>query len=222
MKDMFIDIGATDAENAAALGIEIGSPVTLDRTMAPLANDLVTGKSFDDRAGVVMMILAMQRLKGKKIKATVHAVGTVQEEVGLKGARTSAFSLDPDAAIISEVGIPGDHPGVTKEQRHVETGKGPILTVVDADGRGVIVPKKILTWLRNSADAAKIPYQLDVGSGGTTDATAIHLSKKGVPSGVVSVATRYIHSPIEVLSLKDIDQGADLLVQAVLSAHKHL
>ncbi len=222
MKDMFIDVGATDAENAAALGIEIGSPVTLDRTMAPLANDLVTGKSFDDRAGVVMMILAMQRLKGKKIKATVHAVGTVQEEVGLKGARTSAFSLDPDAAIISEVGIPGDHPGVTKEQRHVETGKGPILTVVDADGRGVIVPKKILTWLRSSADAAKVPYQLDVGSGGTTDATAIHLSKKGVPSGVVSVATRYIHSPIEVLSLKDIDQGADLLVQAVLSAHKHL
>src|SRR5680860_501903 len=133
IKDMFIDVGASDAENAAALGIEIGSPVTLDRAMAPLANDLVTGKSFDDRAGVVMMILAMQRLKGKKIKATVHAVGTVQEEVGLKGARTSAFSLDPDAAIISEVGIPGDHPGVTKEQRHVVIGKGPVLTVVDAD-----------------------------------------------------------------------------------------
>src|SRR5680860_1821972 len=105
IKDMFIDVGASDAENAAALGIEIGSPVTLDRAMAPLANDLVTGKSFDDRAGVVMMVAAMQRLKNKKIKATVHAVGTVQEEVGLKGARTSAFSLDPDAAIISEVGI---------------------------------------------------------------------------------------------------------------------
>jgi len=222
IKDMFIDVGASDAENAAALGIEIGSPVTLDRAMAPLANDLVTGKSFDDRAGVVMMVAAMQRLKNKKIKATVHAVGTVQEEVGLKGARTSAFSLDPDAAIISEVGIPGDHPGVTKEQRHVVIGKGPVLTVVDADGRGVMVPKKILTWLRGAADAAKIPYQLDVGSGGTTDATAVHLTKKGVPSGVVSVATRYIHSPIEVLSLKDIDQGADLLVQAVLSAHKHL
>ncbi|HZJ39781.1 MAG TPA: M42 family metallopeptidase [Thermoleophilia bacterium] len=222
IKEMFIDIGAIDADDAAALGVEIGSPVTLDRTMATLANGFVTGKSFDNRAGVVMMIAAMQRLKGKKCKATVHAVGTVQEEVGLKGARTSAFSLDPDAAIIADVTVPGDHPGVTKEQRHVMTGKGPVLTVVDSDGRGVIVPKKILNWLRESADSAKIPYQLDVGSGGTTDATAIHLTKKGVPSGVVSIATRYIHAPIEVLSLKDIDQGADLLVQALLSAHKHL
>lgn len=222
IKDMFIDVGAKDAGDALSMGIEVGAPVTLDRALVPLANGLVTGKSFDDRAGVVMMVAAMQRLKRKKIKATVYAVGTVQEEVGLKGARTSAYGLDPDAAIISEVGIPGDHPGVTKEQRHVAIGKGPILTVVDADGRGVIVPKRILGWLRAAADGAKIPYQLDVGSGGTTDATAIHLTKGGVPSGVVSVSTRYIHSPIEVLSLADIDQGADLLAQAVLTAHAHI
>jgi endoglucanase len=221
IKDMFIDVGATDADDAAALGLEIGSPVTLDRSMVHLANGLVTGKSFDDRAGVVMMVAAMRRLKRKKVKATVHAVGTVQEEVGLKGARTSAYALNPDAAIISEVTIPGDHPGVTKEQRHVVSGKGPVLTVVDADGRGVIVPKKVLTWLRTTADSAGIPYQLDVGSGGTTDATAIHLTRKGVPTGVVSVPTRYIHSPIEVMSLEDLDKGAELLAQAVLSAHKH-
>lgn len=221
MKDMFIDVGATSADDAAELGLEIGSPVTLDRSMVYLANGFVTGKSFDDRAGVVMMVAAMQRLKRKKVKATVYAVGTVQEEVGLKGARTSAYGLDPDAAIISEVTIPGDHPGVTKEQRHVVSGKGPVLTVVDADGRGVIVPRTVLTWLRGAADTGKIPYQLDVGSGGTTDATAIHLTKKGIPTGVVSVPTRYIHSPIEVLALDDLDKGADLLVQAVLSAHKH-
>src|SRR5680860_501904 len=101
-----VDEVTTDAMgNVVGTRNGTGSPVTLDRAMAPLANDLVTGKSFDDRAGVVMMVAAMQRLKNKKIKATVHAVGTVQEEVGLKGARTSAFSLDPDAAIISEVGI---------------------------------------------------------------------------------------------------------------------
>ncbi len=222
IKDMFIDLGAKDAADAGALGVEIGSPVTLDRSLAPMANDLVTGKSFDDRAGVVTMVAALRRLRGKDAPATIYAVGTVQEEVGLKGARTSAFGLEPDVALISEVTIPGDHPGVTKEQRHVTMGKGPVITVVDADGRGVIVPRRVIDWLRASAEKASLPYQLDVGSGGTTDATAVHLTKTGIPSGVISVPTRYIHSPIEVLSLSDIDQAAELIAQAVLSAAEHL
>jgi len=146
----------------------------------------------------------------------------VQEEVGLKGARTSAYGLDPDAALISEVTIPGDHPGVTKEERHVTTGGGPVLTVADSDGRGILVQRKVIDWLRGTAAAKGIPYQLDVGSGGTTDATAIHLVKTGVPSGVISLATRYIHSPIEVLSLEDLDRGGQLIAEAVMSAHEHL
>ncbi|GAB4252499.1 MAG: M42 family metallopeptidase [Thermoleophilia bacterium] len=221
LKDMFIDVGARDAEDAAALGVEIGSPVTLDRALAPLAHDLVTGKSFDDRAGVVMMVAALQKLQHEDPPATVYAVGTVQEEVGLKGARTSAYGLEPDAALIAEVTIPGDHPGVNKEQRHVAVGKGPVITVVDADGRGVIVPKRVVDWLRTSAENASLPYQLDVGSGGTTDATAIHLTKTGIPSGVISVPTRYIHSPTEVLDLSDIAKGAELIARAVLSARDH-
>ena len=222
IKDMFIDIGARDPEDATRLGVEIGSTVTMERALAPLANGLVTGKCFDDRAGVAMMVRAMQRLQGHEVKATVYAVGTVQEEVGLKGARTSAFGLEVDVALVSETTIPGDHPGVTKEQRHVALGKGPVITVVDADGRGVIVPKRVVDWLRGTADEASLPYQLDVASGGTTDATAIHLTRTGIPSGVISVATRYIHSPIEVLSLADLDQGAELIAQAVLSAHRYL
>lgn len=222
IKDMFIDVGATDAEDATSLGVEIGSPVTVDCSMTSLAHDLVTGKSFDDRAGVVMILSALQRLKDKDVRATVYAVGTVQEEVGLKGARVSAFGLDLDAALVSEVTIPGDHPGVTKEQRHLALGKGPAITVVDADGRGVMVPPRIVDWLRAAADAGSLPYQLDVGSGGTTDATSIHLTKTGIPTGVISVPTRYIHSPIEVLSIADVDQAAELIAQAILTAHKHL
>ena len=110
LKDMFIDVGAKDADDAAILGIEIGSIVTMDRQMAAMANDFVTGKAFDDRAGVVMMVSALQRLQGQEVKATVHAVGTVQEEVGLKGARTTAFGLDPDVALVSETNIPGTTP----------------------------------------------------------------------------------------------------------------
>jgi putative aminopeptidase FrvX len=222
IKDMFIDVGATDAEDAASLGVEIGSPVTVAASMTTLAHDLVTGKSFDNRAGVVAMVSALQKLKGKDVRATVYAVGTVQEEVGLKGARTSAFALEPDAALVTDVTVPGDHPGVTKEQRHVTLGKGPVITVVDADGRGVMVPPRIVDWLRAAADAGSLPYQLDVGSGGTTDATAIHLTKTGIPTGVISIPARYIHSPIEVLSIADIDQVAELIAQAILSAHQHL
>jgi putative aminopeptidase FrvX len=194
--------------------------VTMERALAPLANDLVTGKCFDDRAGLAMMVSALQRLQGNEVKATVYAVGTVQEEVGLKGARTSSWGIDPDVALVAEVTIPGDHPGVTKDQRHVAIGKGAVITVVDADGRGVIVPKRLIDWLRATADSASLPYQLDVASGGTTDATAIHLTRTGVPSGVISVATRYIHSPIEVLSLTDLDQAAELMAQAVLSVDR--
>jgi endoglucanase len=221
IKDMFIDAGAKDAADAAELGIEVGTPVTMDRSLLDMANGFVTGKALDDRAGLVMMIAALQRLQGKDVAATVHAVGTVQEEVGLKGARTSAFGLDPDVALVSEVTIPGDHPEISKEQRHVEIGKGPVLTVVDANGRGLIVPRPVLVWLRSAADGAGIPYQLDVGSGGTTDATSIHLTRSGIPSGVISVATRYLHSPIEVLSLDDLDQCAELIAEAVLHVHEH-
>jgi putative aminopeptidase FrvX len=171
---------------------------------------------------MAMVVRALQRLQGQEVKATVYAVGTVQEEVGLKGARTSAYGLDADVALVSETTIPGDHPGVTKDQRHVALGKGPVITVVDADGRGVIVPKRVVDWLRGAADEASVPYQLDVGSGGTTDASAIHLTRTGIPTGVISVATRYIHSPIEVLSLADLDQGAELIARAVLSAHRYL
>ncbi len=221
IKDMFIDVGATDAADAATLGVEIGSPVTMDRSLREMAHDFVTGKALDDRSGVVMMVAALQRLRDEDIVTTVHAVGTVQEEVGLKGARTSAFGLDPDVALVSETTIPGDHPEVSKEQRHVEVGKGPVLTVADADGRGVIVPRTVLSWLRGAADTVAVPYQLDVGSGGTTDATAIHLTRSGIPSGVISIATRYLHSPVEVLSLKDVDLGAELIAQAVRTAHEH-
>ncbi len=222
IKDMFIDVGARSADDAAALGISVGSPVTMARGLSPLANGFVTGKSFDDRAGVTMMVAALQRLQGQEVPATVYAVGTVQEEVGLKGARTAAFGLEPDVAIVSEVTIPGDHPGVTKEQRHVVCGGGPVITVADAEGRGIIVPDRIVRWLTAAGDAAGVPYQLDVGSGGTTDASAIHLVKTGIPSGVISVPARYIHSPIEVLDLADIDKGASLIAQAILSAQEQL
>jgi putative aminopeptidase FrvX len=219
IKDMFIDCGAADAGAAAAMGIEIGTPVTIDRDLRQLGPDLVTGKALDNRAGCTMMVAALALLKGKKVRATIQAVGTVQEEVGLKGARTSAYGLSPDVAIATDVTIPGDHPGVTKSESAVVLGKGPVITIIDAAGRGVIAPRVVLRWLRETAEKASLPHQLQVGNGGTTDATAISITKTGIPCTVVSVATRYVHSPVEVLSLRDLEQGAALIAAAIKSAH---
>ena len=221
LKEMFVDCGATSAANAAEMGVEIGSPITLDRQFAKLGNDFVTGKAFDNRAGVAMMVSALQRLKGRPIQATIQAVGTVQEEVGLKGARTSAFGLEPDVAIATDVTIPGDHPGVSKSECHVCASKGPSITILDAGGRGVIAPRPVVRWLRESADSESIPYQLMVGDGGNTDATAISITRSGIPCSVISCPTRYIHTPVEVLSLRDLDNGAALIAAAIERAHEY-
>ena len=221
LKDMFIDCGAGSCEEAAEMGVEVGSPVTIDRSLRPMGKDFVTGKAFDNRAGLTMMVAALRLLDGRPVRATVQAVGTVQEEVGLKGARTSAFGLEPDVAIATDVSIPGDHPGVTQNEVHVVTGKGPAITVLDAGGRGIIASRPVLRWLRESAEQADIPYQLDVGNGGTTDATAINITKTGIPCTVVSVPARYIHSPVEALSLTDLENGARLIAAAIERAHEH-
>jgi endoglucanase len=173
----------------------------------PLANDLVTGKALDDRAGCVMMIEGMRRTK---TKATVYAVGSIQEEVGSKGARTASFGLNPDVAIATETDVAGDYPGIEKKEAHLKLGKGPSVTVVDTD---LITPEKVLQWIEETARKYDIPYQPDVGTAGSTDAAIINLTREGIPSGVVSVVTRYLHTPVEVLNLKDLDNAATLIAR---------
>ncbi len=210
MKDMFVDVGATSAEDAEQLGVIVGTPITMDRVFTPLANSLVTGKALDDRAGCAMMIEAMKRTK---TTTTVYAVGSAQEEVGMKGAKTASFGLNPDVAIATETNIAGDHPGIEKKLAHLELGKGPSVTVIDGGGRGLITPDSILRWIEGTAKDNGITYQRDVSGGGTTDATAINLNRAGIPAGVVSVVTRYLHTPVEVLDVRDLDAAADLVAR---------
>ncbi|MGB7788232.1 M42 family metallopeptidase [Methanoregula sp.] len=210
--DMFIDVGATNRQEVEVLGVDVGTPVTVDREFAELGNGRVTGKAFDNRAGVAMLI---KTLKETDSPLTIFGVFTVQEEVGLKGARTSAYALDPDCAIATDVTIPGDHPGIEMKDAPVEMGKGPVITIVDSSGRGLIANRNVVKWLKEAADNNSIPVQLEVGSGGTTDATAIHLTKGGIPSTTVSIPSRYIHSPVEVLDIRDIEAGVRLLVAAL-------
>jgi putative aminopeptidase FrvX len=210
--DMFIDVGATNREETGHLGIDVGTPITIDREFRELANSRVTGKAFDNRAGVAMLIKTLQTMKSP---LTIFGVFTVQEEVGLKGARTSAYTIEPDVAIATDVTIPGDHPGIEMKDAAVEMGKGPVITIVDSSGRGLIADRRVVKWLKDAADAHGITVQMEVGTGGTTDATAIHLTKGGIPSTTISPPTRYIHSPVEVLDLQDIEAGVKLLVAAL-------
>ncbi len=218
IKDMFVDAGCADQDEAKAVGIKPGTPMSIDRTFATLAGDRVTGKALDNRAGVVMMIEALKRTK---TKSTIYAVGTVQEEVGLKGAKTSAFELRPDVALATDVTIPGDHPGIEKKDSALEIGKGPVITIADASGRGLIASEKVVDWLAETAREFEIEVQMDVSGGGTTDATAIQLTREGIHTGLISVATRYIHSPVEVLSIKDLEACAELIARALETAPRY-
>ncbi len=212
VEDLYIDVGASSAEEVGDLGIEIGTPITLDREYAELANNRVTGKALDNRVGVAMLIRALQQVESPH---TIYGVFTVQEELGLKGAKVSAYSLNPDCAIATDVTIPGDHPGIEKKDASVEMGKGPVIVLVSASGRGLVADPRMTAWLRETAERNGIPYQLEVGTGGNTDATIIHLERGGIPSIPLSVATRYIHSPAEVVDVGDIEAGVRLLVEAL-------
>lgn len=210
-EDMFIDIGAKDKEDAESM-VCVGDPITFKSWYEEFPNDLIMGKALDNRVGCYVM---MEVLKRVNTRATVYGVGTVQEEVGLKGAKTSSYKLNPDMAIALDVTLSGDHPGIKKDEAPAVIGKGPAIILIDASGRGIITQKSIKDMLINAGNENDIDYQLEVSDGGTTDGTAIHLTREGIPTGVLSVPTRYIHTTVSVCSKKDIESTIDLIVKAI-------
>jgi len=215
-EDLFIDIGAKDKQDAQKMGVRVGDVVSFDIKFARVGKDSVVGKAFDDRVGCAALIETMRQLP--KVDCTVYAVGTIQEEVGLRGAATATFQLYPDMGIALDVTVAGDIPGVKEVEAPAKMRAGPALTVADA---GLITHPKVLRLFIDSAEENKIPYQLETGLMGTTDAARIALTKEGVPSGVISVPTRYIHSPASMLSLEDAENAVKLAVAAIKNAPKY-
>ena len=212
LANLFIDVGAHSAEEVEAMGITVGTTVTIDRDYQPLAGTVVTGKALDNRVGCAMLIGALKEMESKH---TIYAVFTVQEEVGLKGAKTAAFSLNPDVAIATDVTIPGDSPGIERRKAPVFMGEGPVVVMVSASGRGHVADPRMVDWLKKTAKKHDIKIQIEVGDGGNTDASAINFERGGIPSVPVSVPARYIHSPVEVIDLKDLQGAIELLRLAV-------
>ena len=214
--ELFIDVGAESKDDVLSMGISIGDPVGFDVKYVQLGKDVVVGKAFDNRAGCVTMIEALKLLE--KTDFTIYAVGTVQEEVGLRGAGAAAFAIDPDLAITLDVTIAGDTPGVREFDTTVKMGKGPALTITDS---GLITSSKILRWLVDSAEEEKIPFQIETGLMGSTDAARISLTRQGIPCGNISMPVRYIHSPVGMLSLRDIENCAKLTIAGIQRTLKY-
>jgi len=211
-KGMFIDVGATDKEHAQELGVRIGDPIIPRQDFRRIGDGKhLLSKAWDDRVGCGLMIDLLKALKKIEHPNTVYGVGTTQEEVGTRGAETAADVVDPDFCIVLDVGLATDMPGVEGEAK-VELGKGPILYVLDA---GTIAHHRFNEFVLGVAEEENIPHQVSVMELGGTDARPIHKHKRGVPSVLLGLPSRYIHSHAGLVHTDDYDATLDLLVAVV-------
>lgn len=210
IKDLFIDVGASSRDEVKSMGIEVGDIAVLDRDVVKLGSKRLTGKAFDDRVGLAIALKAFKLVENNDVD--IYLVATVQEEVGLKGARTAAYAINPHAALAIDVTVANDLPNIPQHEWFTALGRGPAIKIADGRGSsGIIVHKEIVDKLIEVAKSLNIPYQLEVLTGGTTDASAIQLNREGVPTGVVSIPTRYLHSAVEVIDIDDVVNTVKLI-----------
>jgi len=214
ISQMFIDVGATSKEEAEKLGIRVGDPVAPWSPFTKTAfDDRIMAKALDDRIGAFIAMEALRVLRERNVghPNTYYAAATVQEEVGLRGAETVGWVVDHDVAIVTEVDIAGDVPGIKPHEAQAKLGKGPSIVTYD---RSMIPNQKLKEFVIQVAEECKIPYQLSAVAGGT-DAGRLHLYRGGRPSIVIGVPTRHIHSHVSVASLADVENAVKLVVELI-------
>ena len=213
--NMFIDVGATSKEEVEKLGVRVGDPIApWSPFMKSATGKTVMGKAFDDRLGAFVAIEVMKYLKENEIEHpnTLYIAATVQEEVGLRGASTTSYVVNPDVALVTEVDIAGDVPGISPYEAPSSLGKGPSIITYDAS---MIPNQKLKEFIISVAEETKIPYQLSLVPRGGTDAGRFHLYRTGRPSVVIGIPTRHIHSHVSVTCISDIENAIRLLVEVV-------
>ena len=216
MKDLWLDIGAKDKAEAEGL-VRVGDPVTLQLGYQTLRNNLANSPAMDDKCGLWVVIEALRRASLKKLNCALYAVSTVQEEIGLRGAQTSAFGIDPHVGIAVDVTHATDCPTIDKKiEGDIALGKGPVIY------RGPNMNPVVVERLIETAKAGEVPFQLAASGRATgTDANSLQVTRAGVATGLVSIPNRYMHSAVETISLDDIDRAADLLAGFVLRLTGH-
>jgi putative aminopeptidase FrvX len=212
-KDMYIDIGASTKDEVDAAGVQLGDPIIPRADFVELAGGLTyLSKAFDDRVGTALVISALEELKKQAHPNTVYGVATVMEEVGLRGATTSVRAVDPDVAIILESDIAGDVPGIKPDESAIKLGQGPTIVLFDAR----MIPNiRFRDLVLDTAKQVSVPVQLSAIEGGATDGGIIHLHNVGVPTIVMGVAARHIHSHSSIIHRHDYDNAVRLLVALV-------
>ncbi|MBW3535347.1 MAG: M42 family metallopeptidase [Gemmatimonadetes bacterium] len=213
-EDLWVDVGVSSRDEAAKLGVGVGDPMVLDTRMQRLAGDRVVSRAIDNRIGAYVVLEALRLLAETPAPAAAtYAVATSQEEIGYAGggARTSAYALEPQVALVVDVTFSTDVPDIEKKEvgEHA-IGGGPVLS------RGSAAHEMVFRRLLAAAEAEGIPYTVQASPKATrTDADAIYLTRTGVPTGVVSVPNRYMHSPNELVSLADLENAARLIAAFV-------
>jgi endoglucanase len=212
IKDLWVDIGVKSKKEAEKL-VSIGDPLVVQYGFEELENGRAVGRAFDDRAGAFAVLEAGRLLAKKKCACEVHCVATVQEEIGLRGAKTAAFGIEPHVGIAVDVTFATDHPNlgsVVNQEGKVELDGGPVVT------RGPNINPKLFELIVATAKEEKIPIQIVAEARGTgTDANAIQLNRAGVATALISIPLRYMHSPCELLSLHDLEAVSKLLAAVV-------
>jgi len=203
---LYIDLGSTSRKDCP---VRVGDVAVFDRPFTDLGNRLVS-KAMDDRIGAAVLIAALRQLKSTPHE--LYFVFSVQEEVGLRGATTAAFGIDPDLGLSSDVTGTGDTPRRTGRRMEVSLGKGPAIKVRDG---GMLSDPRVVDWMVRTAEKAHLPYQLEILEGGTTDARAIQVTRAGVPAGCLSIPCRYVHSPSEMVDFGDVENAVRLLVELI-------
>lgn len=208
VKDLWLDIGAKDKSDAQS-AVRIGDAVTPELAHRRLRNERLVSPGMDDKTGMWVVVEALRRADRAKLRCALYAVATVQEELGLRGARTSAFGIDPHVGVAVDVTFATDCPTMEKkEEGDVRLGAGPVIH------RGPNMNPRVVERLIAAAEAAGIGYQLAAcGKATGTDANAIQINRAGVAAGLVSVPNRYMHSAVEMVALSDLDRAADLLAR---------
>lgn len=206
LKDLWLDIGASSKADAEKL-VAVGDPVTLALSFQPTLNNTAISPAMDNKTGLWVAIEALRRASSQKLNCALFAVSTVQEEIGLRGAMTATYSIEPQVGIAIDVTHATDCPTIEKKQEgDVALGKGPVIY------RGPNMNPHVVRGLVDTAAALEIPYQTAASGRATpTDANTMQVSRSGVATGLISIPNRYMHSPVEMISLTDIDRAADLL-----------
>ncbi|MRX71789.1 M20/M25/M40 family metallo-hydrolase [Bacillus lacus] len=213
IKEMFIDIGASSKEEALGFGVKPGDMVVPYFEFTVLNNEkMLLAKAWDNRIGCAIAIDVLKNLDGQDHPNEVYGVGTVQEEVGLRGAKTSAQMIQPHIAFAVDVGIAGDTPGVSEKDAMGKVGQGPGIVLYDAS---MVSHKGLRDMVTSVADELSIPYQFDTMPGGGTDSGAIHVTANGVPALSITIPTRYIHSHAALLHRDDYENTVKLVTEVV-------